>query len=125
MYIKYEYVADKVFLHLPDSLPWEIRFRYFNKTGERDDLCLYLSIGEQEILLCDPDIWCQGRPDLPYDAVAMLYEEMVDVIAQKVIEDPDLKVLDINAIEMQLLEEKYEKIWAEKGFIELDENGSW
>jgi len=124
MFIKYEFFADPVLVYIPDSEPWEIRMKSVDENGF-EDCGLYLTASGAETQLTDSDIWCQGRPDLPRWAVGELYEEIIEVIAQKIIEESNLKVIDIPQIECRLLCEKYEKIWAERGYIEIAENGSW
>ena len=123
MFIKYDDCGDNVIINLPDSIPWKICFRMFNENAY-DDFNLYLIMGEETILLRDTDYWCQGRSDLPYTAVGYMYEEMVDIIAKKIENDPNLRLIDISSIENELLG-KYEKIWIEKGYIEVDSNGRW
>ena len=124
MLIKYEYIGDKVVVNAPDNSYWEIRFKLFDCEGN-EDYNLYLIIGEKEFMLRDVDYWCQGRWNLPYTAVGALYEEMVEVIAKRIACEPNLKVIDVEAIESELLESKYKKKWLEKGFIELAADGSW
>ena len=125
MLIKYEYIGDRVIVNVPDSSYWEIRFKLFDDDTGVEDYNLYLIFGDKEFVLRDTDYWCQGRRDLPYRAVGALYEEIVDVIAQRIAEDPNLKFLDIEAIEAELIETKYQNKWLEKGYITLTADGSW
>ena len=124
MIIKYEYIGDKIIVNVPDNAYWEIRFRLFDKDTGADDYNLYLIFGDKEFVLRDTEYWCQGRK-LPYTAVGALYEEIIEVIAERIALNPDLKFLDIEAIESELIESKYEKKWLEKGYIEVDANGRW
>ena len=123
MYIKYTSFGDKVFMNIPESSHWEIRFRMLNERG--DDYNLYLIIDDNEIELRDTEHWCQGRPSLPYEAVGNLYEDIVDAVANRLAADRDLRVIDIDAIEHRLLENKYEKLWLERGYVKPDKNGRW
>ena len=124
MIIKYDYIGDQVIVNVPDSSYWEIRFRLFDDNTGDDDYNLYLILGDKEFTLRDSDYWCQGR-DLPYTAVGALYEEIVEVIAEQIAKDPNLKFIDIGAIESELIDSKYQKAWLEKGYIKLDADGSW
>ena len=125
MILKYEDIGDRVIMNLPDSACWEIRFRLFGEDTGCDDYNLYLIYGDKEIVLRDTEYWCQGRRDLPYTAVGALYEEIVEVIGKKLALDPDLRIIDIEAIEEELIAAKYEKKWIEKGYIKPSDNGSW
>lgn len=123
MFIKYDYIGDQAIVNAPDSAYWEIRFRLF------DDECIedygvYLIVGDEEFTLRETDYWCQGR-DIPYQAVGTMYEELVEVIAQRLAADPGLKMIDIGAIEGELVASKYEKLWTEKGYIKPDADGKW
>ena len=125
MLIKYEYCGDNTIINVPDSAYWKICFRLINDSTPGDDYGLYLITDEKEILLRDTDCWCSGRPELPYTAVGAMYEEIVDIIASKIEAEPNLRIVDVNAIEGKLLSEKYEKKWLENGYVKLREDGSW
>lgn len=124
MIIKYEDIGDKVLMQIPAGSPWEIRYRLFSDPND-DYYKLCLITGDREITLDSADKWCQGRPKLPDSAVGVLFEEMIEVIAAKLEQDPDLKFLDIEEIEAGLIASRYEKLWLELGFITLSENGGW
>ena len=124
MFVKYEDCGDNIIVNVPDSVTWKICYKLFDEDGY-DDCNLYLIVGDETILLRDTEYWCQGRPNLPYSAVGYLYEEIVDAIVAKIENDPNLRVIDISSIESKLLEEKYEKKWIEKGYVEVYPNGSW
>ncbi len=124
MFIKYEYIGDRILINVPDSSVWEIRFRLFNEDGD-EDYNLYLTIDGKETELRDTDYWCQGRPQLSYRAVGEMYEEIVETVAQKIAEEPNLRVIDIDEIEAELIERKYAQLWLDKGFVKPDKNGSW
>ena len=124
MFIKYEDCGDSIIIHLPDSVCWRICFKLFDDNGN-DDYGLYLNIEDKTILLRDTENWCQGRPNLSYTEVGSMYEEILDIIASKIENEPNLRMIDIPAIENKLLEEKYEKRWIEKGYVEVSPNGSW
>ncbi len=124
MFIKYEYLGDKVIMNLQSEANWKICFKLFDDEG-CEDYNLYLITDEETVVLRDVEYWCQGRPDLRYTAIGELFEEIVDVIAHKLEHEPDIRVIDIPAIENKLIEEKYEKMWMEKGFIKIDEHGRW
>lgn len=124
MFIKNEICDDNDIINVPDSAMWQICYRVFDEDGEADyKLCLIIE--DKTILLRDPEYWCQGRPNLPYAAVGYLYREIVDVIFAKIENEPNLKIIDIPSIENQLLNEKYEKEWLEKGYVTADNNGCW
>ena len=124
MFIKYEYIGDKILINVPDSSVWEIRFRLFNEDGD-EDYNLYLTIDGKEIELRDTDYWCQGRPQLSYRAVGEMYEEIVEIVTQMIAEEPNLRVIDIDEIEAELIEHKYAQLWLDKGFVKPNKNGSW
>ncbi len=124
MFIKYENCGDNIILNVPDSEMWQICYRLLDEKGY-DDCSLYLIIADKTILLRDGEDWWNGRPDLPCFAVGELYEEIVEVIFAKIENEPNLKVIDITSIEYQLIKEKYEKKWLEKGYVTADNNGSW
>ena len=125
MFIRYDEIGDQVIANIPDSTYWEIRFRLFTEDTGDDDYNLYLIVGDREITLRDTDYWCQGRLALPYQAVGALYEEMVNVITEKIASDPTLKFIDITEIEAELIASKYEREWLDNGYIKLDANGCW
>lgn len=124
MLIRYSHIGDQCIVNVPDNAYWEIRFRMFDTETGVDDFNLYLITEDKEIMLRDTDDLCQGR-NLSYIAVGNMHEEMVSVIADKIAKDPNLRLLDIDAIEAELLTSKYEKMWLEKGYITLDPDGSW
>ena len=123
MYVKYEFIGDKALVNVPDSSLWEIRFRMFSDEG--DDFGLYLIVNGEAFELRNTDFWCQGRPSLPYTAVGDLYEQIVETVAQRIAADPELRLIDIDAIETELIETRFAKLWLEKGFVKRDKNGSW
>ena len=123
MLIKYDFCGDNNIVNIPETMYWKISFAMLDENG-RDDYNLYLHIGNEKITIRDTDFWSMGR-DLPYEEVGYMYEEMVDIIAAKIEQEPNLKIIDISAIESTLINEKYEKRWIEKGYIEPDADGSW
>ena len=124
MYLKYEDCVDKTIINLPAEKSWKICFKFFGD-DVLEDYNLYLMMDGETVLLLDTEDLCQGRPGLSSRAVGELYEEIIDVIAEKLEKEPDLRVIDIMAVMNKLLDEKYEKKWLEAGFITLDANGSW
>ena len=76
-------------------------------------------------MIRDHYLLTQGRPNLSCSAVGNLYEEIIDVVIQQIANNPNLSVIDIDSIETQLLNEKYEKIWIDKNYVEIDKNGAW
>ncbi|MBQ6897992.1 MAG: hypothetical protein IJN70_03350 [Clostridia bacterium] len=124
MYLKYEDCGDKIILNLPAEKSWKICFKLFDD-DVAEDYNLYLMMDGETVLLLDTEYLCQGRPELSYRAVGELYEEIIDVIAEKLEKEPDLRVIDIMAAMNKLLAEKYEKKWLDAGFITPDANGSW
>lgn len=124
MFIQFDDIGDRRLIHLPDSAYWELRFRLFDEKGN-DDYGLYLILGEEEILLRDTDTLCQGRPELHYRAVGALYEAMVERVGERLAADPMPRIVDIDAIESELLEEKFYQQWLKKGYIQPDANGHW
>ena len=124
MFLKYDDCGDNVIINLPNSVVWSIRYRLFHDEGN-EDCNLYLIVDDRQILLRDTDNWCAGRPNLPYYAVRNMYEEIVDVIATQIENKPTLTLIDLPAIENKLLKEKYEKMWIEKGYVELKPDGTW
>lgn len=124
MIIKYEDAGDQVIINLPNNVYWEIRYRMFSDLND-DYHKLCLIVGEKELTIFDAYKWCQGRKNMFSDVVGELYEEIVESIAERLSQEPDLKYLDISAIESELVETKYFKLWLEKGYIEVDANGRW
>ena len=124
MFVKYDNCGDNTIVNVPDSVTWKICYKLFDEDGN-DDYNLYLIVGDETVLLRDTDYWCQGRPNLPHFTVGNLYEEIVDAIVAKIENDPNLRVIDISSIESKLLEEKYEKLWIEKGYVEVYPDGRW
>ena len=124
MFIQFDDIGDRRLIHLPDSARWELRFRLFDDKGN-NDYGLYLFLDEEEISVRDTDTLCQGRPELPYTAVGLLYAAIVDRVAERITSDPTLRLIDIDAIEAELLEEKFYQQWLNKGFIQPDANGHW
>lgn len=124
MFIKYDSCGDNIVINVPDSVCWKVCFKLLD-----DNCCdsynLYLIVEDKTILLRDTDYWCQGRPKLCYTEVGYMYEEIIDMIASKIKNEPNLRIIDIPEIKNKLLEEKYEKKWIEKGYVELCSDGSW
>ena len=123
MIFKYTNI-DNVILNIPNTDFWDLRFRLFDKDGY-DDYGIYLTYKDEEIMIRDHYFWTQGRPNLSCSAVGNLYEEIIDVVIQQIANNPNLSVIDIDSIETQLLNEKYEKIWIDKNYVEIDKNGAW
>ena len=124
MFIKYEDTGDMVLKNVPDSQPWELRWKMFDENCA-DDGGLYLILDGRETLLLDTDRWCQGRPSLPDGAVGDLYRDLVEAAAKKLAADPALRLLDLDAIEDELLSSQYAERWIAKGYVTPDENGTW
>ena len=124
MLLKYDYIGDQILVNLPDNEYWELRFKLFNDEG-CEDYNLYLIYRDKETEIRETEYWTQGRPALPYHAVGALYEEIVVVISQRLAADPTLKIIDIKAIESELIKQKYEKLWSEKNYITIDSGGNW
>lgn len=124
MFIKYDDCGDNIILNVPNTKSWKICYKLFNDNGE-DDYALYLIVEAETILLRDTNYWCQGRPELSYAAVGSMYEEIVDIIASKIENEPNLQLIDIPTIERKLLSETYEQKWIEKGYIKMDATGHW
>lgn len=123
MIIKYEFVCDKTALYIPDNVQWEIFTRRVNGEGY-EDYGLYLLVDGVERMLADVDKWRDGT-NIPKEAISDMHEEVIDVIVQKISNDPNLQVLDIESIIDELIFQKYEKIWVERGYIKLAPDGSW
>ena len=124
MRIKYSFLGDNVILNLPDDKLWELRYRLFDDEV-MEVYGLYIICGDKEIEIRDVECYAQGRPELPLSAVGDLYEDIVDKTGEMLAANPGLNFIDIDEIESKLLCEKYEKLWKEKGFIELAADGSW
>ncbi len=124
MLLKYDYIGDQILVNLPDNEYWELRFKLFNDEG-CEDYNLYLIYRDKETEIRETEYWTRGRPALPYHAVGALYEEIVVVISQRLAADPTLKIIDIKAIESELIKQKYEKLWSEKNYITIDSGGNW
>ena len=124
MFVKYEVCDDNIIINVPDSVTWKICYKVFDDDGN-EDYSLYLIVGDEIILIRDVEYWCQGRPNLPYQAVGYLYEEIVDVIASKIETESNLRMIDISEIESELLYGKYEKDWIENGYVKVSPNGGW
>lgn len=125
MLVKYDNCDDNTIINIPDSLIWRICFRHFDENGVcKGELCLI--IGDETIVIRDFNDLCDGRPNLPIYAVRNLYEDIVNVISDKIESEPDLRMIDITSIESKLLNEKYEKIWIKEGYIVVDPvHGYW
>ena len=119
MFIKCSYCdgVDNVLIHLPETEKFEFRYRY--------DDGLYLILPDREIMLRDMDYWCQGRLELPTYAVGDLYSEIVDTIAEMLINNEKISVVNIDRVEEKLVSEKYEKEWVSKEYISTSKDGSW
>lgn len=125
MYIKYESIGDRNLLFLPEHKAWSLRFRMFNDDGS-EDYCVYLTVdGSAPVPVLEPDLFCQGCPDLPYYAVGLLYEDVIDAAAEQIAVDPALRILDIQDIVHQLVLSKYRDLWLEKGYITPEQAGYW
>ncbi len=116
MFVKCSYFFNSL-IKLPEN-------SYYEFKSEFDD-GLYLILSNKEILLRDIDYWCQGRTELPSYAVYDLYSEIVDVIANLLTNDENIKIIDIDEIETDLINKNYEKAWLSRGYITISEDGSW
>lgn len=119
MFIKCSYcdAVENVLIYLPENEIFEFRSRF--------DDGLYLILPNKKVMLRDIDHWCQGRPELPTSAVEDLYDEIVDTIAEMLISNEKISIIDIDEIERKLLSEKYEKEWISQKYIIVSEDGSW
>lgn len=120
MYIKCKFCdgVDNTLIYLADNDMYEFRYRF--EDG------LYLILSNKEIMLRDVDHWCMGRePDLRVSDVAELYEEMLEVIIEKITGENKSEVIDIDEIEETLIKEKYEQKWISKGLVKVYADGSW
>lgn len=122
MFIKYNNgCGDNIIVNVPDSEYWEIKFQLFDDNC-CDNYNLYLVTKDRTITLRDTEYWSQGR-DIPYSSVGGMYEELVDVIGEKIADN--VRFIDIDKLESELIEAKYYKKWLDKGYICIYENGSW
>ena len=120
MYIKYEYIGDRTLLSIPAGKLWSLRFLTFDKDGN-EDYSVYLTVeGNEPICVLDVDLFCQGSPNLPYYAVGHLYEDLIDVAAEHLMDNPDPPLLDIPALAHRLVDTKYRDLWHKKGYIPAD-----
>ena len=88
MYIKYEYIGDRSLLYIPPGKPWSLRFLMFNDDGD-EDYSVYLTVGDSKpICVLEVDLFCQGSPNLPYYAVGHLYEDLIDLAAEELADNP-------------------------------------
>jgi len=124
MIIKYEFAGDKAVVFIPDNVQWEIVNRCFNDKGF-DDNGLYLVVDGQERTLEAGDAWSGGDKKIPDFEVSCLHEEVIDVIAERMANHPDLRIIDINEIIDGLISSKYYKRWLEKEYIKPDAKGCW
>ena len=76
------------------------------------------------VCLLDGEWLTGGRPSLPNGAVLEYYRAIAGEIFGLIKDFPNLSVLDLDEIAADQLQ-KFEKVWAEKGYITLDEDGSW
>lgn len=121
MIIKYTHNGDRIIANIPDGSFWEIRFRMFDNDTGNDDFNLYLIHEGREITLRDTAHFCRSR-NLSCYCVGAMYGEMVDVIAARLANDPNLRILDIDAIESELLTSKYEKLFLEEESSHTDDS---
>lgn len=123
MIIKSEFIGDHSVICIPDNMPWEIFVRSVGSDGYEDN-GLYLRLDGEEHSLSDADEWCYGRP-LPGYAIAEFHNDVIDTICTRMADDPNLRLIDIQEIISWLLTSKYEKEWADKGYIRFRKDGSW
>lgn len=123
MIIKYVFCGDRAVVYIPGNAQWEIISRSVNDKGY-DDNGLYLIVDGKERSLSDADAWCSGR-SIPEYEIGTLHEDVVDTVFKRMAGDLALRVIDIEEIIAELLTAKYEKRWAERGYIELSGDGSW
>ena len=123
MIIIYSFIGDRAIVSIPESVQWEIVSRSFDDKGD-DDNGLYLVIDGKERCLSVADAWCSGR-NIPEFEIGALHEDVVGLIFAKMTEDSSLRMIDIDRIISELLATKYEKRWAERGYIEMRADGSW
>lgn len=111
--------VDNALINLPENDYYEFR--------SKSDDGIYLIFLNKEIQLRDIEHWCQGRPELPCCEVENLYDELVNVIANMLANDENIKVLDFDKIESDLITEKYEKRWLSKGYVTVKDEwgGRW
>ena len=120
MYIKYEYIGDRNLLYIPPGKLWSLRFLMFNEDGD-EDYSVYLTVDDgKPICILEVDLFCQGNPGLPYYAVGHLYEDLIDLAAEALSDNPSLPVLDIPALVRRLVGSKYRDLWFKKGYVPAD-----
>ncbi len=123
MYFKICEDFNKRFLYIPDGMEWSVYNSWLDDNGYEEH-CLILEYGDKKTMLHRADDVCQGRPELPDYAFDDFYEEIIDNIYDMLRADPDRKCIDFIEVEEYVMR-KYEKIWQERGYIEIDENGAW
>jgi len=123
MYIKYTDIGNSVVIYMPETVTWTIKVSTVSPNGF-EECGLVLEYENKQIYLRDGDDLISGRPNLKYDIVCDFYNIVVNEIFQIIKDFPKLRTLDIDEIEVFQLR-KYEKLWAEKGYITIDENGCW
>ena len=124
MIIKYEFAGEKAVVFIPDNVQWEIISRCIDDRGY-DDNGLYLIVDGKERTLEAGDAWSGGARTIPDFEVSCLHEEVIDVIAERMANNPDLRIIDINEIIEGLISSEYYKRWLEKEYIKPDANGRW
>ena len=123
MIMKYQFAGTRGVVYIPDNTHWEIMTRSVNDSGY-DDNGLYLIVDGQEYGLSDADAWRAGR-SIPEYEIGALHEDVVNAVFKRMVDDSALRAIDIEEIITELLTAKYEKRWAERGYIKLQTDGSW
>lgn len=109
-------IGGHTFIHFPETDQYEFRYRF--EDG------LYLILPNKEVKLLDVDMMCSGK-SIPTYEVEALYCDSIDTIAETLINNEKISVIDIDEIESKLLTETYEQRWISLQYISPDENGCW
>ena len=123
MLIRFQLMGEDNLISIPDTMPWRLVRKLFDNDGY-DDYGLYLILNGEEIQLRDAQELCDGR-DIPLSAVGQLHYDMIDEIIRLLIETPKTEFICLEDLEAELLQNKYKKLWIDKGYIHPDENGIW
>lgn len=115
MIIKYSNpCGEKAIVYIPDNVHWEI-IRCPDLDSTEHSYQLHLIIDEKEHLLDDMESW-DTHSNVPPQEIFDLFGDIVDNVAEQLLGNSNLQLLDIDKIIEEIISKKYTQKWTDNGY---------
>ena len=110
---------DYCIINAPDSQLWSLSYRdtYCEDGCEYEDFHLHLLLGDEDIELRDAKFCSLADDDHLFPSkceVGQLYEELINIIAERIAAVSDIRIIDIDSLEAELYVNKYKEKWSKR-----------